>query len=113
MIVHTLEKDKDPFRSKQEGENVLGTEYPYLSVMCALMYLANNIRSDIAFTVNCFARHIAAPTIRHWNDIKNILQYLNGTIDLGLFFQRNQNFNLIRYADANYLSDPQNSRSQT
>jgi hypothetical protein len=51
--------------------------------------------------------------MRHWNDIKNILQYLNGTIDLGLFFQRNQNFNLIRYADANYLSDPQNSRSQT
>jgi hypothetical protein len=113
MIVHTLEKDKDPFRSKQEGGNVLGTEYSYLNGMGALMYLANNIRSDTAFTVNCFARHIATPTMRHWNDIKNILQYLNSTIDLGLFFRRNQNFNLIKYADADYLSDPQNGRSQT
>jgi hypothetical protein len=45
--------------------------------------------------------------------MKNILRYLNDTIDLGLFFQRNQESDLIRYADAGYLSDPQNGRSQT
>jgi hypothetical protein len=38
---------------------------------------------------------------------------LNGIIDLGLFFQINQDSGLIRYADAGYLSDPQNGRSQT
>jgi hypothetical protein len=86
MIVRALEKDKDPFRPKQEGEEVFGAEYPYLSAIGALMYLANNTRPDIAFTVNCLIRHSAAPTMRHWNDIKNILRYLNGTIDLGLFF---------------------------
>jgi hypothetical protein len=48
----------------------------------------------------------------HWNGIKNILRYLNGAIDLGLFFQRNQESDLIRYAHASYLSDPQNDRSQ-
>jgi hypothetical protein len=37
---------------------------------------------------------------------------LNGTIDLGLFFQRNQESNLIGYADTVYLSDPENGRSQ-
>jgi hypothetical protein len=86
MIIRALEKDKDPFRPKQEGEEVLGAEYPYLSAIGALMYLANNTRPDIAFVVNCLARYSAAPTIHHWNDIKNILQYLNDTIDLGLFF---------------------------
>jgi hypothetical protein len=50
------------------------------------MYLTNNTRPDITFAVNCLARHSAAPIMRHWNDIKNILRYLNGTIDLGLFF---------------------------
>jgi hypothetical protein len=50
--------------------------------------------------------------MHHWNDIKNILQYLNGTIDLGLFFRRNQESDLIGYANAGYLSDPQNGRSQ-
>jgi hypothetical protein len=113
MIVHALEQDKDPFWPKQEGEEVLGVEYPHLSAIGALMYLANNTRSNIAFTVNCLTRHSAAPTIRYWNDIKNILRYLNDTIDLGSFFQRNQESDLIGYADADYLSDSQNNRSQT
>jgi hypothetical protein len=65
MIVHALEKDKDPFRPKQEGEEVLGAEYPYLSAIGALMYLANNTRPNIAFTVNCLARHSASPTMHH------------------------------------------------
>jgi hypothetical protein len=65
MVVRALEKDKDPFRPKEEGEEVLGPEYPYLSGICALMYLTNNTRPDIAFTVNYLARHSAAPTMRH------------------------------------------------
>jgi hypothetical protein len=90
----------------------LEAEYPYLSAISALMYLVNNTRSDIAFTINCLARHSVAPTIRHWNGIKNILRYLNDTIDLCLFFRRNQKSNLIGYADDGYLSDPQNGKSQ-
>jgi hypothetical protein len=113
MIVRALEKDKDPFRPKQEGEEVLGAEYPYLSAIGALMYLANNTRLDIAFAVNCLRRHSAAPIMCHWNGIKNILRYLNDTIDLGLFFRRNQESDLIGYVDAGYLFDPQNSISQT
>jgi hypothetical protein len=73
MVVHALEKDKDPFKPREEGEEVLGQEYLYLSAIGALMYHANNIRPNIAFTVNYFARHSAAPTMSHWNDIKNIL----------------------------------------
>jgi hypothetical protein len=113
IIIRASEEDKDPFRLKQEGEEVLGAEYPYLSVICALMYLANNTRPDIAFAVNCLARHSATPTICYCNDIKNILRYLNGTIDPDLFFQKNQEFDLIKYAVTGYLSDPQNGRSQT
>jgi hypothetical protein len=48
MIVHALEKDKYPFIPKQDGEEVLEAEYPYLSAIGALMYLANNTRPDIA-----------------------------------------------------------------
>jgi hypothetical protein len=91
----------------------LGAKYPYLSAIGALMYLASNTRPDIAFAVNCLTRHSAAHTMHHWNHIKNILRYLNDTIDLGLFFQINQDSGLIRYAVAGYLSDPQNARSQT
>jgi hypothetical protein len=77
------------------------------------MYLANNTRPDIAFAVNYLARYNAAPIMRHWNGIKNILRYLIGTIDLGLYFQKNQYSKLIGYAYADYLSYPLNVRSQS
>jgi hypothetical protein len=104
MIVGALEKETDQFRPKQEGEEVLGPKYSYLSIIGALIYLANNTRPDIAFTVNCLTRHSMTPSICHWNNIKNILRYLYGTTNLGLFLRKNQDHILIGYADARYLS---------
>jgi hypothetical protein len=40
------------------------------------MYLVNNTRPNIAFTVNLLARYSAASTMRHWNGVKHLLQYL-------------------------------------
>jgi hypothetical protein len=52
-----LQEDTDQFMPKQEREEVLGPKYPYLSVIGALMYLANNTRPDVAFAVNYLIRH--------------------------------------------------------
>jgi hypothetical protein len=65
MIVRALEKETDPFRPRQEGKEVLSTEYPYLSIIGALMYLVNNIRPDIAFVVNLLTRFSAALIMQH------------------------------------------------
>jgi hypothetical protein len=113
MVVRSLDMEKDIFRPRDEGEEILGSEFPYLSLIGALMYLANCTRPDIAFAVNLLARHSVAPTKRHWTGGKQILRYLNGTRDLGLFFQKNQDSSLIGYTDAGYLSDHHNARSQT
>ena len=113
MVVRSLDMKKDQFRPRDDGEESLGPEVPYLSAIGALIYLANSTRPDIAFAVNLLARHSAAPTKRHWTGVKNIFRYLNGTKDLGLFFQRNTDSNMIGYTDAGYLSDPYNARSQT
>jgi hypothetical protein len=73
MVVRALEKDTDPFRSCQEGEEVLCFEYSYLNAIRTLMYLLNNTRPDIAFAVNLLIRYSAAPTMCHWNGVKNVL----------------------------------------
>jgi hypothetical protein len=111
MVIRALEKDSDPFRRRQEGEEVLGYEYPYLSAIGALMYLANNTRPDIAFAVNLLIRFSATPTMRHWNGVKDVLRYHRGTPDLGVFYLKNQDMSLIGYADVGYLSDPHNGKS--
>ena len=113
MVVRSLEMEKDQFRPQEAGEEILGPEVPYLSAIGALMYLANSTRPDIAFVVNLLARHSAKPTQHHWTGVKNIFRYLNGTKDLGLFFKKNLDPNMIGYTDAGYLSDPHNGKSQT
>ena len=75
------------------------------------MYLANNTRPNIAFSVNLLARYSPSPTKRHWNEVKHILRYLQGTIDID-FFSNKSNFDLVGYADAEYLFDPHKARSQ-
>ena len=47
MVVRSLEVTKDPFRPKEENEELLGLEAPYLSAIGALMYLVNYTRPDI------------------------------------------------------------------
>ena len=64
MVVRSLDVEKDPFRSCKKGEKLLGPEVPYLSVIGALMYLANYTRPDIYFSVNLLAKYSSAPTAR-------------------------------------------------
>ncbi|KAI5680773.1 hypothetical protein M9H77_02000 [Catharanthus roseus] len=95
MAIRFLDTKKDPFRPQEDNEKLLGLEVPYLSAIGALIYLANNTLLDIAFSN------------------KTILQYLQGTIDLALFYSNKSNPKLIRYTDARYLSDPHKARPQT
>jgi hypothetical protein len=44
--------------------------------------------------------------------VKDVLRYLRGIPDLSLFYPKNQDLSLIGYADARYLSDPHNDKSQ-
>ncbi|CAA7017728.1 unnamed protein product [Microthlaspi erraticum] len=84
-----------------------------MSAIGALMYLANCTRPDIAFATNLLARYSSSPTRRHWNGIKHIFRYLQGTIEFGLYYSRNPEVGLVGFADAGYLSDPHKARSQT
>ena len=97
-----------------------------------LLYLAQSTQPDISFSVNLLARFSSAPTQRHWTGVKNIMRYLRGTMDLGLFFPYRDNCALvdnesriapsyiknpcdvlIGFAHAGYLSNPHKGRSQT
>jgi hypothetical protein len=113
MDLRSLDRDKDIFRKRAELEPMLGSEKPYLSAIGALMFLASQTRPDIAFAVNLLARHSSQPTIRHWNGIKRIFCYLCGTIDLGLLYPSKSDALLAGFADAGYLSDTSDEKSQT
>ncbi|GJW23274.1 retrovirus-related pol polyprotein from transposon TNT 1-94 [Tanacetum coccineum] len=102
----------DPFRPRDVDEEILGPEVPYLSAIGALMFLAGHTRPDIAFSLNLLARFSSCPTRRHWNGVKQIFRYLQGTKDMGLYFTNPSNTSLVGFADAGYMSDHHNGRSQ-
>jgi len=113
MVVRLLDVKKDHFHPREDDEEILGPEVPYLSAIGALMYLANCTRPNIAFSVNLLARYSSTPTRRHWNGVKHVLRYLCGTTDIVLFYPRGSNSQLVGYADASFLSNPHKGRSQT
>ena len=65
MVVRSLDAKLDPFRVKEDEEEILEPEAPYLSAIGALLYLAQCTRPDISFVVNLLARYNNAPRCRH------------------------------------------------
>jgi hypothetical protein len=71
-VVQSLDVKNDPFRPREDNEELLGSEVSYLNAIDALMYLTNNMRPDITLSVNLLAKYNFSPTRRHWNEIKHI-----------------------------------------
>ena len=64
MVVRSLDVKKYPLRCREDDEELIGPEVPYLSAIRALTYLASNTRLDISFAVNLLARYNSSPTRR-------------------------------------------------
>lgn len=88
---------KQHTQSAEESERMRNV--PYRQVVGALMYLSNTTRPDIAFCVRKVAQFAQAPGEIHWQAVKKILRYLNGTAHYGLVFGR-----VERSADAGVTS---------
>jgi hypothetical protein len=67
----------------------------YQQIVGLTIYLANNIRLDIAYTVGQLARFMLRPAKIHYLYSKLLLQYLNSTRDVGITYL-NQRGELLR-----------------
>ncbi len=57
---------------------------PYRECVGRLTHLMRTTRPDIAFSVSVVNRYLHNPGHKHWNAVKRILRYLNGTKDFEL-----------------------------
>ena len=67
----------------------------------ALQYLTLT-RPDISFSVNKVCQYLHAPTTTHWTAVKRILRYLQGTLQIGLTFQKSGSTLLSAFSDADW-----------
>ena len=89
-------------------------DMPYGNAVGTLLYLATSTRPDISFTVATLCRFIANPSVKHWNTVKHLLRYLQGTKDTQLVYRRDlfdpRNI-FTAYCDADHAGNVDNGRS--
>ncbi|GJU05051.1 hypothetical protein Tco_1121481 [Tanacetum coccineum] len=76
----------------------------------SLMYLTSS-RHDLVFSVCMCARYQAKPTKKHLDAVKRVFRYLNGTINIGLWYSKDTGIELTAYADADHAGVQDNRRS--
>ncbi|GJR76757.1 hypothetical protein Tco_0089122 [Tanacetum coccineum] len=65
------------------------------------MYLTAS-RPDIAFATFVCARYQARPTVKHLKEVKRIFRYLRKSYNMGLWYPKDSEFELIAYSDADH-----------
>ena len=86
--------------SKEEEYLVL-YKTVYRSMIGILLYLTTS-HPDIMQVVGLVARFQENPKESHMIVVKIILRSLKGTIDYGLWYQKDENFNLKAFSDADW-----------
>nr|GEY77585.1 hypothetical protein [Tanacetum cinerariifolium] len=69
----------------------------YQSMIGSLMYL-----TDLVFAVCMCARYQAKPSKKHLESVKQVFWYLQGTINMGLWFLKDTTMALTAYADVDH-----------
>jgi len=96
-------------KSNKEGKD---EEFPYQSLIGAILYLSVSTRPDIAYAVSVLSQFNANYTQEHWIAAKSILGYLRRTSGYELV-HRKTGKKLERFIDADWTSCTNDRRSYT
>ena len=70
----------------------------YSQAMGCLIYLCNT-KHDIQYAVSHVSRYMHSPKTQHWQVVKRVVRYLQGTKDYGLMFPQGSTLQLHAYSD--------------
>ncbi|KAK4406231.1 Retrovirus-related Pol polyprotein from transposon TNT 1-94 [Sesamum angolense] len=65
---------------------------PYSNAIGSVMYLMVSTRPDIAYAVSCLSRYMSNVGLPHWEALKWLLRYLNGSIDTAEYIATTEAF---------------------
>lgn len=94
-----------------EGHTVVDDIELYRSIVGSLMYLSNNSRPDLSYTVGLLARYAGNPGKIHLETAKRALRYVKATIGTKLVFRKGGEKSIMVMSDADHARDPLESIS--
>ena len=97
---------------QNDAEALEMQQYPYISVVGSLMYLAVTTRPDIAYAAGAPARFNSNPGPAHCQAAKHVLRYLKGTTHHKFVYQPSTSPEpFITCYDADHGGNPDNGKS--
>ena len=91
----SIKLDKD-----EKGKSIDSTMYR--GMIGSLLHLTAS-RPNIMYSVCLCARFQSCPKESHLSVVKRILRYLKGTIDIGLWYPKSNNFQLIGFLNTDFV----------
>ena len=85
-----------------KGERVGANRYR--SLVGSLRYLTYT-RLDLSLSVGIISWFMEEPIYSHWKALKRVLQYIQGTVSLGLFYSKAEDYKLVGYSDNDWCGD--------
>ncbi|KAL0300180.1 UNVERIFIED_CONTAM: Retrovirus-related Pol polyprotein from transposon TNT 1-94, partial [Sesamum angustifolium] len=108
---YQLSKEQCP---KTEEEKEKMKNIPYSNAIGSIMFLMVCTRPDIAYSISCLSRYMSNAGLPHWEALKWLLRFLNGSANRGLMFSKcAKGVELTGYVDSNYANDRDSRRSTT
>lgn len=84
----------------------------YNSAICCLTYVMVCIRSNFTYAVSHVCKFMSKPWKRHWEAVKWIFRYLEGTIVHDFMFgSQHGDLSVVGFVDPNYASYLDDMRS--
>ncbi|XP_047309687.1 secreted RxLR effector protein 161-like [Impatiens glandulifera] len=82
----------------------------YRSLVRSLRYLTST-RPDLMLIVGITRRFMEDPSYTHWKALKRILRYVRGTLSLGIFYSKSDNYRLVSYSNSDWCGDVDDQKS--
>ncbi|XP_047314582.1 secreted RxLR effector protein 161-like [Impatiens glandulifera] len=82
----------------------------YRSLVGSLRYLTST-RPDLMLSVGITSRFMEDPSYTDWKALKRILRYVRGTLSLGIFYSKSDNYRLVGYSDSDWCGDVNDRKS--
>ncbi|GKA73542.1 retrovirus-related pol polyprotein from transposon TNT 1-94 [Tanacetum coccineum] len=105
--------DTPMIENKKLEEYLLGKPVDatlYHGMIRSLMYLTAS-RPDLNHALCLCAQYQAKPTKKHLQAVKRIFRYLNGTINMGLWYSKDTDMSLTAFADTDHAGCQDTRRS--
>jgi hypothetical protein len=95
-----------------EDDQLYLDNFPYRSLIGAVLYLSMNTRADISYAVGVLSRLSSKPTVSACRLIIHLMQYLRGTMNKGIYFKGTM-FDMHIFTDADWAGCVLTRRSTT